>query len=135
MAPIIAIVVLKLPMSRSSCGRGQKTQSALVLARKNVYSVVLLCSNPITLAMLINFSIIFARLLTLAGDRIMVPTHDEIKLKWEMHAWKAVDPFLVFHTWRNMSLGCSKQIESRVVSRAVLILVPYKSAQSLLSAS
>lgn len=59
----------------------------------------------ITLAMEMNFSIILALFLTLACDKIMVPTQDEIKLKWAMQAWNAADPLLVFQTWRSMSLG------------------------------
>ncbi len=51
-----------------------------------------------TLAIEMNFSIILARCFAFGGKRIMVPTQDEIKLKWAMQAWNAAEPFLVFHT-------------------------------------
>lgn len=72
--------------------------------------------GSLTLAMLMNFSIILARCLTLGGDKIMVPTQDEIKLKWAMHAWNAADPRFVFHTWRSISLGCSQEQEIELVN-------------------
>ena len=59
-----------------------------------------------TLAIVMNFSIILARFLAFDGDKIIVPTHDEIKLKCAMQAWNAAEPLLDFQTWRSMSLGC-----------------------------
>lgn len=106
-APMMAMVVLKLPMSRRIYLPGGPNKKLETLCEwRN--SMRMTRKGPLTLAILMNFSIILARCLTLGGDKIMVPTQDEIKLKWAMHAWNAADPRFVFHTWRSMSLGCSK---------------------------